>query len=121
MDRPSHVSKLILALAILGGVSFLAANRFALPETATIVWKGSGVALLAVYAAMRAKALDGWLLAAVMALADRVAVLDDGKLISLGTPSEVTNDPVVIAAYLGTDDDAEATEQGSVTTQGGAR
>ena len=56
-----------------------------------------------------------------MALADRVAVLDDGKLISLGTPSEVTNDPVVIAAYLGTDDDAEATEQGSVTTQGGAR
>ena len=47
--------------------------------------------------------------AAVMALADRVAVLDDGKLISLGTPAEVTNDPVVIAAYLGTDDEAEAT------------
>jgi branched-chain amino acid transport system permease protein len=59
--------------------------------------------------------------AAVMALADRVAVLDDGKLISLGTPAEVTNDPVVIAAYLGTDDDAEATPHDSVSTQGGAR
>ena len=58
--------------------------------------------------------------AAVMALADRVAVLDDGKLISLGTPAEVTNDPVVIAAYLGTDDDAEATQRDSVSTQGGA-
>ena len=30
MDRPSLASKLILALAILAGVSFLAANRFAL-------------------------------------------------------------------------------------------
>lgn len=45
--------------------------------------------------------------AAVMALADRVAVLDDGVLIALGKPDEVSNDPVVIAAYLGTDDDAE--------------
>ena len=44
--------------------------------------------------------------AAVMALADRVAVLDDGRLIALGTPAQVTNDPVVIAAYLGSDDDA---------------
>ncbi len=59
--------------------------------------------------------------AAVMALADRVAVLDDGKLISLGTPAEVTNDPVVIAAYLGTDDDAEASPKDRVTTQGGAQ
>ena len=66
--------------------------------------------------------------AAVMALADRVAVLDDGKLISLGTPAEVTNDPVVIAAYLGTDDDAETTVEKSPqdqpvasATEGGTR
>jgi branched-chain amino acid transport system ATP-binding protein len=37
----------------------------------------------------------------VMGLCDRIAVLDFGKLIALGDPSTVRENPAVIEAYLG--------------------
>jgi len=38
---------------------------------------------------------------AVMQAAERVIVLDQGKVLMVGNPNEVVNDPRVIQAYLG--------------------
>lgn len=60
--------------------------------------RDSGITILMIEHVMRA----------VMALCEYVLVISYGTEISRGTPEEVTQDPNVITAYLGDDDDAES-------------
>jgi branched-chain amino acid transport system ATP-binding protein len=55
--------------------------------------RSEGVTILLIEHVMRA----------VMALAQRIAVLDRGEVIATGTPGEVVNDPAVLSCYLGED------------------
>jgi ABC-type branched-subunit amino acid transport system ATPase component len=51
----------------------------------------------------------------VMAISDRIYCLEAGRVISEGTPARVRSDPIVIASYLGTDEQA-ITRSGTSTT-----
>jgi len=67
-----RVANWVLAAAVLAASSYVVGWFLPIPDWLNVVWKGSGVSLLAVYAALNAQSakegrLDGWLLAVVMA------------------------------------------------------
>lgn len=59
-------SQIVLIAAIVAGVSYIGSWLLPLPAAVAIAWKGAGVGLLALYAALNARSLNGWLLVAVM-------------------------------------------------------
>lgn len=58
----------LLILAILAGVSFWFIGQHTIPRLPWIAWKGAGVGLLTIWAAVNARGRDGWLITAVLAL-----------------------------------------------------
>lgn len=60
------LAKLALLAAVIGGVSYVIAWGLHLPPAADLAWKGTGVGFLTLYAALKARSFDGWLLTAVM-------------------------------------------------------
>jgi uncharacterized membrane protein YhhN len=68
MALRDRVAWIVFAAAIAAGVSYVPSWSWPLPPPAAATWKGLGVGLLALYAALRARTPDGWLFTAVMAL-----------------------------------------------------
>ena len=100
MDRRDGLAKLVLAAAVVGGVSFLFRDALPVSEAAGVVWKGAGVGLLALYAALKARDLDGWLLTAVMALGTAGDVLLETHGLIVGAVAFLIGHLVAIGLYL---------------------
>lgn len=99
MTAKDTAARIALAGAFVGGVSYLAAGAVATPPWVHTAWKGSGVALLAVYAALRARSLDGWLLCAVMALGAAGDVLLEVIGLTKGAVAFLAGHLVAIGLY----------------------
>jgi uncharacterized membrane protein YhhN len=100
MQRPQPLQTLTLIAAILAGASYLASGALGLPLPAAVAWKGAGVALLALYAAQRARGLDGGLLVAVMALGALGDMLIEVAGLVTGALAFLAGHLVAIALYL---------------------
>ncbi|MFZ5746108.1 MAG: lysoplasmalogenase family protein [Pseudomonadota bacterium] len=59
---------LVLFTALLAGAGYYATHWIAVASPWDWLWKGAGVALLALWAALHARRTDGWLIAAALAL-----------------------------------------------------
>ena len=94
------LSRGLLIAAVIAGVSFMASWGLHLAPAAAIAWKGSGVALLALYAASRARSLDGWLITAVMAFGALGDVLLETSGLTVGALAFLAGHLVAIGLYL---------------------
>ena len=94
------VAKSVLIAAVIAGVSYLLGMNLAFPPALMIVWKGSGVALLAVWAALNARDMDGWLIAAVMAFGALGDVLLEATGLEAGAGAFLVGHAVAMLLYF---------------------
>lgn len=94
------LARLVLIAAAVAGVSYIGSWFLGLPPTASTVWKGAGVALLAVYAALRARDADGWLLAVTMAFGALGDVLLETHGLIAGALAFLAGHVTAIGLYL---------------------
>jgi uncharacterized membrane protein YhhN len=94
------IARGVLIASIIAGVSYVAAWNLHLPQAAELAWKGLGVGLLAVYAALKARDLDGWLLVAVMAFGTLGDVLLGAAGLTVGALAFLAGHLVGIGLYL---------------------
>ena len=99
MDRTITPARLALAAAVVGGVSYIASWNLPLSEAASLAWKGTGVGFLALYAALKARSLDGWLICAVMAFGAAGDVLLGAAGMEVGAAAFLVGHLIAIWLY----------------------
>ena len=93
-------ANIVLLAAIFAGASFVGSWALPLPPAAAIIWKGAGVGLLALYAALSARSLDGWLLAVLLAFGCAGDVLLETHGFVVGGLAFFVGHLVAIALYV---------------------
>lgn len=94
------MSRIVLYAALFAGVSYVGSWFLGLPPGLSTAWKGAGVGLLAVYAALNARGLDGWLLTAVMAFGTLGDVLLETHGLIVGALAFLAGHLTAIWLYL---------------------
>jgi uncharacterized membrane protein YhhN len=89
-----------LTAALIAGASYLAAPYVEIGDAANIAWKGAGVCLLALYAGLQAKNLDGWLITMVMAFGALGDVLLEAVGLETGAIAFVVGHVIAVGLYL---------------------
>lgn len=87
--------------ALIGGVSFMIAVAQRLDDSAIHIWKTSGVALLAVWAAANARSRDGWMIAAALAFGALGDWMLDAIGLMQGAVAFAIGHGIAITLYLG--------------------
>lgn len=90
----------IFLAAVIAGTSYYAAHWITLPLAAEAVWKGAGVGLLALWAGLQARTIDGWLIAAALALGATGDVLLETHGLIVGALAFLAGHMVAAILYL---------------------
>lgn len=90
----------VLIASAIAGFTYIASWGMHLPQAADLTWKGLGVGLLALYAAMNARRYDGWLLAAVMAFGAAGDVLLGAAGLTTGAIAFLAGHLLAVFLYL---------------------
>jgi len=93
-------TRLIFLLALLAGGSFYFTHWIWVADPWLWIWKGSGVGLLALWAGTQARSLDGWLIAAVLALGALGDVLLETHGLSIGAVAFLAGHLLAVGLYL---------------------
>lgn len=100
MSQSNRLAKAVLIASIIAGISYVATWDRGLPQAVDLTWKGLGVGLLTVYAALNARSLDGRLLVAVMAFGALGDVLLGAAGLTVGALAFLAGHLVAIGLYL---------------------
>lgn len=94
-----RAERIILAAALIAGVSYTFSDRFDTTTPLMIAWKGAGVGLLALWCVVQARSRDGWLIAAVIAFGSLGDVLLEAVGLRYGAGAFAIGHLIAIVLY----------------------